>query len=243
VTIQSASIDATVKKVVMDAAGTYTATIQAIIDSSLSSSQKALLTAGAATANMAVTLGATMANALTADQRAILNATAGTINQTLAQAVTLGTLTQDQRTILYKSAGTINSTLEMLAKGGTLTEDQRAILQQATATATKTVQMLVNDSSLTADQKKYLNLASLTNASVTMSGSVTFNPDSAQLSIWKSIMFGIGMIVTSVGAVVRLLAKTYETQFKTQYTDYWYSGIFSESEFNAKATSLRNTIL
>ena len=126
--------------------------------------------------------------------------------------------------------------------GGTLTADQRAILQQATATATKTVQMLVNDSSLTADQKKYLNLASLTNATISMSGSVTFDPSNSMLSIWKAIMFGTALQVHVLESIANATTMTYEA-VSGQKIAYRYTNVFSNNQFDAYSASLRNTVL
>ena len=228
VTLQTASIDSTAKKVVVDAAGTYSANIASIIGASVPDSIKTLLMAGAATSNMAVTLGATMSSALTDDQRAVLNATAGTVQRILSQSVVSGALTDDQRTMLYKAAGTINSTLALLASGGTLTADQRAILQQQTATAQKTVAMYVNDGSLTAEQRKYLGLTSTTNSTVTMNGSVTFTMDQYLSEILATIkdllnvtIFNLATISNTVSNLIypyfpefsRYLATTYVRGF------------------------------
>jgi len=138
----------------------YTAIIKAVLDSTLSEQEKVLLLNANTTVARAVLLSASFASGLTSDQQKALQMVNETVTKTIQAAVTTGTLTDEQRQLLAQQAQTV----------------------------TKTVQALVDTGKLTEEQKKLLGLlSSATTSTLTLTGTVTFDPSNALQSVFNNI--------------------------------------------------------
>jgi hypothetical protein len=151
-----------IKALIADKGKTYTATITAVVDSALSEQEKALLLQANTSALRSVVMAAAFSKELTSDQQKALQLVDETVTKTIAAAVTTGTLSAEQKQLLAQQAETV----------------------------TKTVQALVDTGQLTQDQKNLLGLLSnstATNSTVTLQGTVTFDPSNALQSIFNNI--------------------------------------------------------
>ena len=188
-----------IKALIADKGKTYTATITAVVDSALSEQEKALLLQANTSALRSVVMAAAFSKELTSDQQKALQLVDETVTKTIAAAVTTGTLSAEQKQLLAQQAETV----------------------------TKTVQALVDTGQLTQDQKNLLGLLSnstATNSTVTLQGTVTFDPSNALRSIFDNITRTNTLLAKTTLALMPDTASvrqkaTFYSGFRELYTD------------------------
>ena len=188
-----------IKALISGKGTTFTATITAVVDSALSVQEKNLLLSANTTAVRAVVLSAAFTDALTSDEKKALQMMDETVTKTIAAAVATGTLSSEQKQLLSQQAETV----------------------------TKTVQALVDTGRLTQDQKNLLSLLSnstATSSTVTLQGTVTFDPSNALRSIFDNITRTNTLLAKTTLALMPDTASlrqkaTFYSGFRELYTD------------------------
>jgi phage-related minor tail protein len=160
-----------IKALIADKGKTYTATITAVMDSALTDAEKTLLLEANSTGLRSVILSSAFKNVLTAQEQQALMAVDETVLRTIQAVVSTGTLTNDQK----------------------------LLLQQQSETVRRTIQTLVDSSALTDEQKRILGLVtSSTSSTLTLSGTLTFDPSNSLQSIFNNISASNAMLARLV---------------------------------------------
>ena len=160
-----------IKALIADKGKTYTATITAVMDSALTDAQKTLLLEANSTGLRSVILSSAFKNVLTAQEQQALMAVDETVLRTIQAVVSTGTLTNDQK----------------------------LLLQQQSETVRRTIQTLVDSSALTDEQKRILGLVTgSTSSTLTLSGTLTFDPSNSLQSIFNNISASNAMLARLV---------------------------------------------
>jgi hypothetical protein len=188
-----------IKALIAGKGTTFTATITAVVDSALSVQEKNLLLSANTTAARAVVLSAAFTDVLTSDEKKALQLVDETVTKTIAAAVTTGTLSSEQKQLLAQQAESV----------------------------TKIVRALVDTGQLTQDQKNLLGLLSnstATNSTVTLQGTVTFDPSNALRSIFDNITRTNTLLAKTTLALMPETASmrqkaTFYSGFRELYTD------------------------
>ena len=188
-----------IKALISGKGTTFTATITAVVDSALSVQEKNLLLSANTTAARAVVLSAAFTDVLTSDEKKALQMVDETVTKTIAAAVSTGTLSSEQKQLLAQQAESV----------------------------TKIVRALVDTGQLTQDQKNLLGLLSnstATNSTVTLQGTVTFDPSNALRSIFDNITRTNTLLAKTTLALMPETASmrqkaTFYSGFRELYTD------------------------
>jgi len=160
-----------IKALIADKGKTYTATITAVMDSALTDAEKTLLLEANSTGLRSVILSSAFKNVLTAQEQQALMAVDETVLRTIQAVVSTGTLTNDQK----------------------------LLLQQQSETVRRTIQTLVDSSALTDEQKRILGLVTgSTSSTLTLSGTLTFDPSNSLQSIFNNISASNAMLARLV---------------------------------------------
>lgn len=219
--IAGSTVAGDLKKLALETTSSYTTTLQLALAATTSDSLKTLLLQGSgvftatiaaamSTANLTpearrilidqsgiytVNVGAIMSSSLTDEQKQILLQANTTSTRAVTILAALSNLTTEQQNILLNASTFAQRMINLAANGGTITADQWAAIRMGNETVSKTIVELMNSSNLTQADKNFL--AAITGSStgtLTLGGTVKWNPDAQMYSIWEAIMYSTGWL-------------------------------------------------